>query len=69
MAGAAVAIMRLPVFIALTVSFFAVPSTIPLIVLACVVGYVLTFDRPELGGAPPEEEKVATREDLEPATS
>jgi len=69
MAGAAVAIMRLPVFIALTVSFFAAPATIPLIVLACVVGYVLTFDRPELGGAPREEEKSATREDLASATS
>jgi hypothetical protein len=30
---------------------------------------VLTFDRPELGGVAPEEEKVATREDLEPTTS
>jgi len=69
MAGAAVAIMRLPVFIALLVAFFASPVLIPLIVLACVVGYVLTFDRPELGGAPPDEEKTATREDLEPTTS
>jgi len=69
MAGAAVAIMRLPVFIALTVAFFASPTTIPLIVLACVVGYVLTFDLPELGGDPPEKEKVATREDLELTTS
>jgi len=64
MAGAAVAIMRLPVFIALMVAFFAAPATIPLIVLACIVGYVLTFDRPELGGKPEEERKVATREDL-----
>jgi H+/Cl- antiporter ClcA len=69
MTGAAVAIMRLPVFVALMVAFFAAPTTIPLIVLACVVGYVLTFGRPELGGAPPEEEKVATREDLELTTS
>ncbi|HLG08735.1 MAG TPA: chloride channel protein [Gaiellaceae bacterium] len=69
MAGAAVAIMRLPVFVALFVAFFAAPATIPLIVLACVVGYVLTFDRPELGGASPEEEKAATREDLGASTT
>lgn len=68
MAGAAVAIMRLPVFVALFVAFFASPVLVPLIVLACVVGYVLTFDRPELGGAPPEEEQVATRKDLVPTT-
>jgi H+/Cl- antiporter ClcA len=67
MAGAAVAIMRLPVFVALLVAFFASPATIPLIVLACVVGYVLTFDRPELGGAPPEQEQTATNEDFEAA--
>jgi H+/Cl- antiporter ClcA len=64
MAGAAVAIMRLPVFIALTVAFFASPTTIPLIVLACVVGYVLTFDKPELGGPAREEERTTTDEDL-----
>jgi len=64
MAGAAVAIMRLPVFIALMVSFLAAPAAIPLIVLACVVGYVLTFDRPELGGPSRELERTATREDL-----
>jgi chloride channel protein, CIC family len=60
MAGAAVAIMRLPVFVALTVAFFASPATIPLIVLACVVGYVLSFDRPELGGPPRTAERMAT---------
>ncbi len=69
MAGAAVAIMRLPVFVAVLVAFFASPVLIPLIVLASVVGYVLTFDRPELGGEPPEEEMTATREDLEATTS
>ena len=69
MAGAAVAIMRLPVFVAVLVAFFASPALIPLIVLASVVGYVLTFDRPELGGAPPEKEKMASRADLEPTTS
>jgi hypothetical protein len=64
MTGAAVAIMRLPVFVALMVSFFASPATLPLIVLACVVGYVLTFDRPELGGPAPERDRTARREDL-----
>jgi H+/Cl- antiporter ClcA len=69
MAGAGVAIMRLPVFIALMVAFFASPTTVPLIVLAVVVGYVLTFDRPELGGPARQEERTATSEDLgEPAT-
>jgi H+/Cl- antiporter ClcA len=68
MAGAGVAIMRLPVFMALMVSFFAAPATIPLIVLACVVGYVLTFDKPELGGPPRPEERTTTPGDLgEPA--
>lgn len=64
MAGAAVAIMRLPVFVALLVAFFAAPVTIPLIILACIVGYVLTFDRPELGGQVDESKKIATNEDL-----
>ena len=69
MAGAAVSIMRLPVFVALTVAFFASPATIPLVVLACVVGYVLTFDKPELGGPARAEERTATDEDLGRATT
>lgn len=64
MAGAAVALLRLPIFVVLLVAFFASPATIPLIVLAAVVGYVLTFDRPELGGEPDEEQQVATQDDL-----
>ncbi len=64
MAGAAVAIMRLPVFVALLVAFFASPILIPLIVLASVVGYVLAFDRPELGGPARERERTATPEDF-----
>jgi H+/Cl- antiporter ClcA len=64
MTGAAVAIMRLPVFVVLMVAFFASPATIPLIVLACVVAYVLTFDKSELGGPAREEERTATAEDL-----
>lgn len=68
MTGAAVAIMRVPIFVVLLVAFFAAPAVLPLIVLAAVVGYVLTFDRPELGGAPEDEQQVATQEDLgEPA--
>jgi H+/Cl- antiporter ClcA len=69
MAGAAVAIMRLPVFVAVMISFFASPTTIPLIVLACVVGYVLTFDRPELGGASSESEETVRERKTAPATS
>jgi H+/Cl- antiporter ClcA len=70
MAGAAVAIMRVPIFVVLLIAFFASPATIPLVVLAAVVGYVLTFDRRELGGEPEEEQQEATREDLgEPALS
>jgi H+/Cl- antiporter ClcA len=64
MTGAAVALIRLPVFVVLLVAFFASPSALPLIVLAAVVGYVLTFDRSGLGGAPEEDKKVATEEDL-----
>jgi H+/Cl- antiporter ClcA len=64
MTGAAVALIRLPVFVVLLVAFFASPSVLPLIVLAAVVGYVLTFDRGGLGGAAEEEKKVATDEDL-----
>jgi H+/Cl- antiporter ClcA len=68
MAGAAVAIMRVPIFVVLLIAFFASPATIPLVVLAAVVGYMLTFDKPELGGEPEEEQQVATPEDLgEPA--
>jgi hypothetical protein len=52
-----VAIMRLPVFIALTVAFFASPATVPLIVLACVVGYVFTFAGPELEADAPADEQ------------
>ena len=64
MAGAGVAIMRLPVFVVLMVAFFASPTTAPLIVLAAAVGYVLTFDKPELGGPPDDEQRVATRGEL-----
>lgn len=68
MAGAAVAITRVPIFVVLLIAFFASPATIPLVVLAAVVGYMLTFDKAELGGAPEEEQQVATPEDLgEPA--
>ena len=65
MAGAAVALIRLPIFVVLLVAALAAPATIPLVVLAVVVAYVLTFDRPELGGEPEEEQQVATPEDLD----
>jgi hypothetical protein len=64
MAGAAVALIRLPIFVALLVTFFASPATVPLVVLAVVVGYLLTFDRRELSGERHEEHRSATPEDL-----
>jgi H+/Cl- antiporter ClcA len=64
MTGAAVALMRLPIFVVVLVAAFAAPTTIPLVVLAAVVGYVLTFDKPDLGGAPEEEQQSATQDDL-----
>jgi len=64
MAGAAVALIRLPIFVALLVAFFTAPAAIPLVVLAVVVGYVLTFDKPELGGPPEAEHGAATDRDL-----
>jgi H+/Cl- antiporter ClcA len=64
MTGAAVALIRLPIFVILLVASLAAPTTIPLVVLAAVVGYVLTFDRPELGGEPEEEQQTATPDDL-----
>ncbi len=56
MAGATVAILRLPIFAILFISFFGGPLLVPLIVLAVVVAYVLVFDKPELGGDPAEEQ-------------
>ena len=64
MAGAAVALIRLPIFVVLLVATFASPATVPLVVLAAVVAYVLTFDRRELGGAPETEQQSATQDDL-----
>jgi len=64
MAGAAVALIRLPIFVALLVTFFASPAAVPLIVLAVVVGYLLTFDRRELSGERDEEQLTATPADL-----
>lgn len=56
MAGATVAILRLPVFSILFISFFGGPLLVPIIILAVVVAYVLVFDKPELGGDPVEEQ-------------
>jgi H+/Cl- antiporter ClcA len=54
MAGATMALLRLPIFVILFVSFFGGPLLVPVIILAAVTAYVLVFDRPELSG-PPEE--------------
>ena len=64
MAGATVAILRLPVFSILFISFFGGPLLVPLIVLAVVIAYVLVFDKPELGGDPPEEQTTAAPADV-----
>jgi H+/Cl- antiporter ClcA len=59
MAGATVAILRLPIFTILFVSFFGGPTLIPVIILAAVTAYVLVFDRPDFSGSPPDEATVA----------
>ena len=64
MAGATVAILRLPVFSILFISFFCGPLLVPLIILAVVIAYVLVFDKPELGGDPPEEQTTAAPADV-----
>jgi H+/Cl- antiporter ClcA len=64
MAGATVVILRLPIFVILFIAFFGGPLLLPLIVLAVVTAYVLVFDRPELGGEPPEEQTTAEREEI-----
>jgi len=64
MAGATVAILRLPIFAILFISFFGGPLLVPLIVLAVVIAYVLVFDKPELGGEPQEKQTTATPEEL-----
>jgi H+/Cl- antiporter ClcA len=64
MAGAAVVILRLPIFVILFVAFFASPLVIPMIVLAVVAAYLLTYDKPELVGGPAEEQTTADPGDL-----
>lgn len=54
MAGATVAILRLPIFAILFIAFFGGPLLVPLIVLAVVVAYVLVFDKAELTTGPAE---------------
>ena len=54
MAGATMVILRLPVFVILFIAFFGGPLLVPLIVVAAVTAYVLVFDKPDLGGDPPD---------------
>ena len=63
MAGATVAILRLPIFCILFISFFGGPLLVPLIVLAVVVAYVLVYDKPELGGEPDERQTTVASGD------
>jgi H+/Cl- antiporter ClcA len=69
MAGAAMTILRLPIFVILFVSFFGGPVLVPVVVLAAVTAYILVFDKPELKGEPPERQTTTEPGDLgeEPA--
>jgi H+/Cl- antiporter ClcA len=64
MAGAAMTILRLPIFVTLFVSFFGGPLLVPVVVLAAVTAYILVFDKPELTGAPPTDRTTAEPGDL-----
>ena len=64
MAGTAVVILRLPVFVILFVSFFGGPLLLPLIVVAAVTAYILVFDRRELSGDPPKEQTTVEPDDV-----
>jgi H+/Cl- antiporter ClcA len=64
MAGAAITILRLPIFVTLFVSFFGGPLLVPVVVLAAVTAYILVFDKPELTGAPAENQTTAEPGDL-----
>jgi H+/Cl- antiporter ClcA len=71
MAGAAMTILRLPIFVTLFVSFFGGPLLVPVVVLAAVTAYILVFDKPELTGTPPENQTTADPADLgrQPSTA
>jgi H+/Cl- antiporter ClcA len=64
MAGAAITILRLPIFVTLFVSFFGGPLLVPVVVLAAVTAYILVFDKPELTGSPSESQTTADPGDL-----
>jgi H+/Cl- antiporter ClcA len=64
MAGAAMTILRLPIFVILFVSFFGGPLLVPVVVLAAVTAYILVFDKPELTGKPPESQTTAEPSDV-----
>jgi H+/Cl- antiporter ClcA len=64
MAGAAMTILRLPIFVVLFVSFFGGPLLVPVVVLAAVTAYILVFDKPELTGKPPDSQTTAEPSDV-----
>jgi H+/Cl- antiporter ClcA len=64
MAGAAMAILRLPVFVILFVAFFGGPLLVPVVMLAAVTAYILVFDKPELAGGPPREQTTVESGEL-----
>jgi chloride channel protein, CIC family len=69
MAGTAMVILRLPIFVILFISFFGGPVLVPVVILAAVTAYILVFDKPELTGGPPESQTTTEPGDLgeEPA--
>jgi H+/Cl- antiporter ClcA len=71
MAGAAMTILRLPIFVTLFVSFFGGPLLVPVVVLAAVTAYILVFDKPELTGRPATSQTTAEPGDLgdQPSTA
>jgi H+/Cl- antiporter ClcA len=64
MAGAAMTILRLPIFVTLFVSFFGGPLLVPVVVLAAVTAYILVFDKPELTGTPSGNQTTADPDEL-----
>jgi H+/Cl- antiporter ClcA len=52
MAGATMAIVRLPVFVILFIAFFSGPLLVPLILVAAVTAYLIVFDKADLEGEP-----------------
>ena len=57
MTAAAVAVMRLPIFAILFISFFVSPDVVPLMAIAGVVALALTYDQPDFQDAAAAEDE------------